>query len=108
MRCRNDRPRRQVNQSATPQTGKETFMTLEYFNVGRANPVALDLDDSDKRLRLLELESWSQFIQKGFARLVDSASASYLLAPDDVRQLVAAVRAKQTVLVTVSQRQPHA
>jgi hypothetical protein len=74
---------------------------IQHFNVGRPQPIALDLDDSDKRLRLLELESWAQFTHKSFARLTDSASVNHLLAPDDIRQLVAAVRAKQTVNVTV-------
>jgi hypothetical protein len=77
---------------------------IQHFNTGRADPVALDLDDSDKRIRLLELESWAQFTHKGFARLIDSVSQSHFLAPENVRQLVAAVRAAQTVNVTVHRR----
>jgi hypothetical protein len=76
-------------------------MTIESFNNGRHDPVTLDLDESEIRLRLLELESWARFNHPGFTRLVDSASESHLLSPDDICQLVAEVRAKQTIAITV-------
>src|ERR1700741_3443597 len=75
-----------------PREGKH--MPIEHFNVGRPRPVALDLGNSDIRLRLLELDDWARLTQTGFTQLVDSADQTHLLAPDDVRHRVVAVRAR--------------
>ena len=79
-------------------------MSTEYFNLGRPQPVALDLTDSGIRLRLLELSEWARLTQAGFVQLVDSADQTHWLAPDDVRQLAAAARAKETITITVRER----
>jgi hypothetical protein len=70
-------------------------MTLLHFDIGDSAAVAIDLNDSDLRLRILELSEWSKFTQSGLAKFRDSAGTTRALAPDHVRNLVAQVRARQ-------------